>query len=128
MSEKDALWRKLLDEEKQHMLSLPVEELITMKPFTPSAIKKDGLTIAYGIWHEIHSEDIEVCAEEAQKLSTHIDRSFRIPRPQRMSHTFVLQASRNIFLGLYRKYHTGFSVDSTGKIGPVSDDTFAVYD
>ena len=128
MSKKDALWRKLLNEEKQRLLSLPVEELIAMRPFTPSVIKKDGLTIEYGIWHEIHSEDVEVCAEEAHKLSTHLDRSFRIPRPQRVSHTFVLQASRSIFLGLYTKHHAGFSVDSTGKIAHVSDGTFAAYD
>ncbi len=128
MSDKDVLWRKLLGEEKQRLLSQPVEELLAMKPFTPSVIKKDGLTIEFGIWHEIHSEDIAVCAEEAHKLSTHLDRSFRIPRPQRVSHTFVLQASRTIFRGLYRKYHAGFSIDSLVKIAPVSDDTFAAYD
>lgn len=116
MNKKDILWQNLLDEEKRRLSSLPPEDLRSMKSFTASVIKKDETTIQYGIWHEIHKEHAE---RDTRTLSAQLDQALKIPETQCVTHTFVLQASRNIFLGLHRKYLAGFSIDNTGKIIPV---------
>jgi len=128
MNAKDNLWQRLLDEEKTRLSALPAEELIAMSAFTPGVIRKDGLLIDYGVWHETDREDFEPSREESQTLSAQLDRSLKVPNPRRTSHTFVLQARRRIFPGVYRNYLAGFSLDPQGKIFPASDDKLSAYD
>ncbi len=129
MNAKDILWQKLINEEKQRLSSRPAEELISMDFFTSKIIQGGKTIIEYGIWHEVHSEDVKYSsAEEACTLSAQLDRKFGIRRPQRITHSFILKASRNVFLGLYTNYFAGFSLDDEGKVIPISDDVLYAYD
>ncbi len=99
MKKTDYLWQYFIDQEKQCLMSRPVSELLAMDYFTDQS----G-TIQYGIWHEtpeLRNDDV---------------------------HSFILMTTRNVFLGLERKYISGFSIDKMGAIIPISDDVLYSYD
>lgn len=129
MINKDSLWQKLLDEEKQRLSNYPADKLIAIESGTVGVIQNGKTTIEYVIWHQIHSEDVGYSsADEANNLSTRLDRKFGVRRPQRVTHSFVLQATRNIFLGVYTNYLAGFSLDESGKVIPISDEVLYAHD
>jgi hypothetical protein len=128
MNKKDALWQSLLDEEKRRLSFLSTGELLAMESYTSRKIKNGGTTIECGIWHVIESEDVEYdTKEESLTFSAQLDKKFRIRRPQKGVHSFVLQTRRNLFLG-YRNYLAGFSLDSAGKVVSISDEVLAAHD
>lgn len=105
-NETDILWQRLLDEEKQHLSTLPPAELLALEYCTSKTI--DGeIQIQYSLWHE---NPDEWCGLEF--------------------HSFILLAERKLppFGIFYRKYLAGFSLDSTGMVIPISDETLYKYD
>ena len=129
MNKKDALWQNLLNEEKQRLSLLPAEELMSLEPFTSGTLRDNGVVIEYVIWHDVHSEDLEYSSEEeARSLSAQLDRRFGVRRPQRETHSFVLQADRDLLLGLFSRYLAGFALDENGKVVPISDEVLLAYD
>jgi hypothetical protein len=66
--------------------------------------------------------------DEACTLSAQLDRKLRIRRPQRITHSFVIQATRDVFFGFYNNYLAGFSLDENGRVVPISDDVLYSYD
>ena len=129
MTKKDNLWQKLLDEEKQRLSTYSADKLIAIESGKTRIIKNGNTTIEYVIWHQVHSEDVDYSStDKANTLSAQLDRKFDVRRPQRVTHSFVLQATRNILFGFYTNYLAGFSLDESGKVAPISDDVLYSYD
>ena len=129
MTRKDNLWQKLLDEEKQRLSNYPADKLIAIESGTIGVIQNGKNTIEYVIWHQVHSEDVDYSSsDEANTLSAQLDRRLGVRRPQRVTHSFVLQATRNVLPGFYTKYLAGFSLDESGKVVSISDDVLYSYD
>ncbi len=104
MNSKDALYQSAIDEEKLRLMALPTEELLALESLSWDTVQRGNVSIHYGLWHEspgYRGEDV---------------------------HSFILQASRKVFLIFYRNYLAGFSINEGGEVIPISDSTLFSYD
>lgn len=104
MSRVDDIWQNFIEAEKLRLMSLPVEELLTLDFCTIQFVDSSKQISEYGLWHETP----EVRGSKV--------------------HSFILLAERKLFFCIYRKYLAGFAIDEAGKIVPIVDDVLYSYD
>ena len=104
MGEVDALWQNFIEQEKLRLMDLPAEELFALDFFTDQCVDHPKEVTSYGLWHETPE--------------------FRNSKV----HSFILKATRKLFLCFYRNYLAGFALNESGTVLPISDDVLYSYD